>query len=93
MSIPGAEEKRKGAPLCPEFLVELMSPSDTLAEQKDKMKEYVANGLLLGWLIDPYHKTVYVYRSGTPPQILKNPSSLSDDPVLTGFRFNITEIW
>ena len=87
------EEKRKGAPLCPEFLVELMSPSDRLSEQKEKMKEYVANGLQLGWLIDPYHKTVYVYRSGSPPQILKNPSSLSGDPVLTGFRFNVTEIW
>ena len=102
------EQKRKGAPLCPEFLVELMSPSDTLAEQKEmsganaspigrshqeKMKEYVANGLHLGWLIDPYNKTAYVYRSGAPPQILKNPSTLSGDPVLTGFRFNVTEIW
>jgi Uma2 family endonuclease len=88
-----AEVKEKGAPLCPEFVVELMSPSDRLAEQKEKMEEYVANGALLGWLIDPAHRTVYVYRPGAPLQTLENPSTLSGEPILPGFVFNIPEIW
>jgi len=88
-----AEAKEKGAPLCPEFVVELMSPSDRLAEQKEKMEEYMANGALLGWLIDPNHRTVYVYRRGAPLQTLENPSTLSGEPVLPGFVFNISEIW
>ena len=87
------DEKRKGAPLCPEFLVELMSPSDRLEDQKEKMEEYIANGLRLGWLIDPDNKTVYIYRPGTAPEALKSPATLSGDPVLRGFLFNIAEIW
>ena len=88
-----SDEKRKGAPLCPDSLVELMSPSDRLAGQKAKMEEYIANGLQLGWLIDPDHMTVYVCRPGAAPQVLENPATLSGDPVLPGFVFNIAEIW
>jgi len=87
------EEKRKGAPLCPEFLVELMSPSDRLEEQKEKMEEYLANGLQLGWLIDPDRKTVYIYRPGAAPEMLKDPATLSGDPVLHGFIFSTAAIW
>ncbi len=87
------DEKRKGAPLCPEFLVELMSPSDRLADQKEKMVEYIANGLQLGWLIDADNKTAYIYRPGAELETLKNPATLSGDPVLPGFLFNIVEIW
>ena len=87
------DEKRKGAPLCPEFLVELMSPSDRLSDQKEKMEEYIANGLQLGWLIDPDNKTVYVYRPGASPEVLKDPATLSGEPVLRGFLFNVAEIW
>ncbi len=70
-----------------------MSPSDRLAEQKEKMEEYMANGALLGWLIDPNRRTVYVYRRGSSLQTLENPSTLSGEPVLPGFVFNISEIW
>ena len=87
------EQKRKGAPLCPEFLVELMSPSDRLKEQKEKMEEYIANGLQLGWLIDPDDKTVYIYRPGAAPEMLKDPATLSGDPVLPGFVFSTAAIW
>jgi Uma2 family endonuclease len=58
-----------------------------------KMEEYIANGLRLGWLIDPDNKTVYIYRPGTSPETLKSPATLSGDPVLRGFVFNIAEIW
>ena len=73
--------------------MELMSPSDRLTEQKEKMEEYITNGALLGWLIDPDHRTVYVYRPGAPVQTLENPLTLSGEPVLPGFVFNISEIW
>ena len=53
----------------------------------------MANGALLGWLIDPNHRTVYLYRRGAPLQTLENPSTLSGEPVLPGFVFNISEIW
>jgi Uma2 family endonuclease len=87
------DEQRKLAPLCPDFLVELMSPSDTLAGQKKKMDEYMTNGLRLGWLIDADDKAVYVYRPGAEIEILKNPTMLSGEPVLPGFAFNVAEIW
>lgn len=87
------DEKRKGAALCPEFLVELMSPSDRLADQKEKMEEYIGNGLQLGWLVDPDNKTVFIYRPGAALETLKKPATLSGDPVLPGFHFNIAEIW
>ena len=88
-----ADQKRKGAPLCPEFLVELMSPSDRLTAQQQKMEEYLANGLQLGWLMDPDKKTVYVYRPDMTVQILENPSDVSGEPVLPGFGFHIADIW
>jgi Uma2 family endonuclease len=87
------DQRRKGAPFCPEFLVELMSPSDRLSEQKEKMEEYIANGLQLGWLIDADDKTVYIYRPAVAPEMLKDPTTLSGEPVLRGFNFNVTEIW
>jgi len=77
----------------PDFAVELMSPSDTLAELQEKMTEYMANGVQLGWLIDPYEKRVYIYRPDEPFETLDNPTTINGDPVLPGFVFNITEIW
>ena len=79
--------------LCPDFVAELMSPSDTLSELQDKMAEYIANGAQLGWLIDPYEACVYIYRPGNPVECLENPTEISGDPVLPGFVFNVAEIW
>lgn len=87
------EEKQKFIPLCPDFAIELRSPSDRLRDVQDKMEEYIANGLHLGWLIDPPNRQVFVY---TPPdQIdhLQNPSHLSGEPLLAGFRLDLTDIW
>ncbi|WP_205127555.1 MULTISPECIES: Uma2 family endonuclease [Okeania] len=47
------EQRTKFLPLCPDFLIELMSPFDSLSETRDKMKEYLENGMQLGWLINP----------------------------------------
>ena len=58
-----------------------------------KMNEYIANGAQLGWLIDPFKKKVYIYRPGGAIQSLDNPNTISGDPVLPGFVFNIAKIW
>jgi len=86
------QELEKFGHLCPDFAAEVMSPSDTLAELQDKMAEYIANGAQLGWLIDPYNARVYVYRPGQAMECLENPTTISGDPVLPGFTFNVAEI-
>ena len=91
------EEQEKLPPLCPEFVAELMSRSDRRPVRfrmlQTKMAEYMANGAQLGWLIDPYKKRVYVYRPGEPVEILENPTSISGDPLLPGFTFNVAQMW
>ncbi len=86
------DERRSFPPLCPDFVVELRSPSDSLAALRDKMQEYVDNGARLGWLIDPPGGVVFVYRPGVPPERLDEPASLSADPVLPGFRLQMDEV-
>jgi Uma2 family endonuclease len=81
------------APICPDFVIELWSPSDTLNEIQFKMEEYVANGAHLGFLIFPPQCRVYVYRPNRKPQCLENPAVLSSDPELPGFTLDLTEIW
>jgi len=91
-ALPKKDRERFGH-LCPDFVAELMSPSNTLSELKEKMAEYIANGTQLGWLIDPYETRVYVYRPGRPVEVLEKPASISGDPILPGFTFNFAEIW
>ena len=88
-----SEDRRKFVPLCPDFVIELRSESDQLAPLQEKMREYLDNGLSLGWLIDPYTRRVYVYRSGLPIEELEQPSRISGDPVLRGFELDLDEIW
>jgi Uma2 family endonuclease len=87
------EELEKFGSFCPDFVAEIMSPSDRLAELQEKMEEYVANGAQLGWLIDPFETRVYVYRPAQPVECLQNPSTISGDPLLPAFTFNVAEIW
>ncbi len=87
------EEQEVFAPLCPDFVVELRSPSDSLAMTQEKMREYIDNGAQLGWLIDPRTQRVYIYRPGEAPVCLEQPTILSAEPVLPGFVFNVQEIW
>ena len=88
-----SEDRRKFVPLCPDFVIELRSESDQLAPLREKMQEYLDNGLDLGWLIDPYTRRVYVYRAGLPIEELEQPSRISGDPVLQGFELDLDEIW
>ncbi len=88
------KEQRVGfAPICPDFVVELRSPSDRLSELQAKMEEYIDNGARLGWLIDPIDKQVYIYRPGQPVETLDNPVTVSGDPVLPGFVLPVHELW
>ncbi len=88
-----AEQYRKYAPLCPDFVIELHSPSDSLRAAQEKMREYLENGARLGWLMDPEHKRIYVYRPDTLVRELENPETVSGEPVLPGFTLNLREVW
>jgi Uma2 family endonuclease len=87
------DQQEAFAPLCPDFVVELRSPDDSISALQDKMSEYMENGAQLGWLLDPGNRQAYVYRPGKPVACLENPETVSGDPVLPGFVFNPREIW
>lgn len=86
------EEREGFCPLCPDFVVELRSPSDGLKTLREKMTEYIDNGARLGWLIDPKTKQVEIYCSGTSPKILESPQTVCDDSVLPNFQLKLSTI-
>ncbi len=88
-------EAQKGtfANVCPDFVVELRSHSDTLKSLREKMQEYIDNGAKLGWLIDPKNRTVEIYRLGVEVEVLQNPAELSGEEVLPGFVLNLRRVW
>ncbi len=85
-------QRQKFAPISPDFVVELKSPSDKLEDLQNKMQEYIENGVLLGWLIDPMQRRVWIYKPGTEIVMLENHRSLSD-PLLPGFELELEEIF
>lgn len=87
------EQKRKFPPLCPDFVIELRSESDSLQAFQAKMHEYIENGTLLGWLIDPKSQRVEIYRPGQPVEVLQNPLTLSGEAVLPGFVLDLQPIF
>lgn len=87
------EQRQKFAPICPTFVVELRSETDNLMMLQAKLAEYIVNGSKLGWLIDPIAQQVYVYRPDAPMQLLDRPVTLSGDPVLPGFKLDLSKIW
>jgi Uma2 family endonuclease len=88
-----AHQRERFGPFCPDFVVELRSSSDRLADVRDKMLEYMENGASLGWLIDPYKRRVYIYQPDREVLILENPETVSGEPLLPGFTLNLTELW
>lgn len=86
------DEQKRYAPLCPDFVVELRSPSDHLADVRAKMREYINQGVRLGWLIDPQRNTVEIYRPRRPVETLEAPASLSGEDVLPGFVLDLSGI-
>ena len=83
----------KFLPLCPDFVVEMTSPSDSLSETQEKMVEYIENGAQLGWLIHSKTKQVFIYRPNEEIEILENPAKVSGEPLLKGFELYLNEIW
>ena len=86
-------EKEAFAPLCPDFVVELMSPSDSLEKTRLKMQEYMENGARLGWLINRRQQQVEIYRPDQEVEMLQNPQFLSGETVLPDFTLDLTDIW
>lgn len=87
------DQKRRFLPLCPDFVLELCSPSDPSTAVQRKMEAYRANGVPLGWLIDPEHRRVAVYRPDAGVRWHEQPATVSGNPVLPGFVLRLTAIW
>ena len=85
-------DRKKFAPICPDFVVELLSPTDRSSLIREKMREYIENGARLGWLIDPERGVVEVYRRGLPIEELSRPLTLSGEDILPGFVLDLKGI-
>lgn len=86
------EQRKKFLPLCPDFVVEVLSPSDSLPETREKMQEWIENGARLGWLINSRRRQVEIYRLGQDVEVLDNPLTLSGEDVLPGFVLDLKDI-
>lgn len=86
-------DRKKFLPLCPDFAIELVSETDDLKDAREKMQEYLNNGLRLGWLINPKTRKVEIYRINREVEILQSPASLSGEDVLPGFVLDLQPIW
>jgi Uma2 family endonuclease len=87
------EQQEKFPPIAPDFVLELMSPTDRLQETQSKMQEYIDNQVKLGWLINRKTRQVEIYRQGQPVEIIKSPKTLSGEDVLPGFILDMQIIW
>ncbi|WP_218082164.1 Uma2 family endonuclease [Anthocerotibacter panamensis] len=87
------QQKRKFAPICPDFVLELLSPSDELTETQGKLEEYLANGTRLGWLIDTQSQQAMIYRPEQPIEVLHRPALLLGEEVLPGFTLQLQFLW
>ncbi|PAX57937.1 Uma2 family endonuclease [Brunnivagina elsteri] len=87
------EQQTRFLPLYPDFVIELLSPSDSLKVTQKKMEEYKSNGVHLGWLINRKLRKVEIYRIGQEVEVLDNPISLSGEDILPGFVLNLDAIW
>lgn len=87
------EQKQRFLPLCPDFIIELRSPSDQLKTLQDKMQEYRDNGAELGWLIDPEQKRVYEYRMDSDVRVFENSQVLMGEGLLKGFELDLGKVW
>ena len=81
-------------PVCPDFIVEIRSRSDSVVRQQEKMEQWMGYGARLGWLIDAYNEKVWIYREGQDePEELTKPDQLSGEDILPGFTVDMARIW
>ena len=87
------EERNEFSPICPEFVVEIVSKSDSRKTVERKMEMWIANGAQLAWLIDPFAATLTIYRPGHAPHQLTRPEWVEADTVVPGFRLETSRLW
>ncbi|MEG4985046.1 Uma2 family endonuclease [Microcoleus sp. BR0-C5] len=87
------QQREKFIPLCPDFAVEILSPTDSLKKTQEKMQEYMENGCRLGWLINRKKREFEIYRPDQDVEVLQSPLTLSGENVLPGFVLNLQKIW
>ena len=87
------EEKRKFSPIAPDFVLELMSKTDSLKDTQQKMEEYIDNEIKLGWLFNPEKKQVEIYRQGQKKEVLDHPKTISGESILPDFTLDLSLIW
>ena len=87
------QQRRGFVPLCPDFVMELRSASDSLTKLQEKMQEYLENAAQLGWLINPQNQQVEIYRPQQTVEVLDHPTELSGEDILPGFILNLRRIW
>ncbi len=87
------EQQKKFPPIAPDFVIELRSETDTLKDLQEKMREYMGNGVRLGWLIDPQIRQVSIYRPDQPAETLQSPTTLSGEAVLPRFVLDLSRIF
>ncbi|MBF2013914.1 MAG: Uma2 family endonuclease [Rivularia sp. T60_A2020_040] len=87
------QQREKFPPIAPDFVLELMSPSDQLSDVQEKMLEYMAAGVKLGWLFNRKNRRVEIYRQGQAVEVLDSPTSLSGEDVLPGFILDLSIVW
>ncbi len=88
-----SSQQQKFLPLAPDFVIELLSPSDTLKDTQEKMQEYIDNGTKLGWLINPKKRQIEVYHHRKETEILDNPQTISAEDILPNFQLDLELIW
>jgi Uma2 family endonuclease len=86
-------EQNRFSPICPDFLIELRSQTDDLAQLEAKMTKWLLNGAKLAWLIDPERQLVAVYRPGGLPEVHHHPNSIQGNGVIAGFELAMARIW
>jgi Uma2 family endonuclease len=87
------EEQEKFPPIAPDFVIELRSRTGNLSDLQEKMAEYQANGVRLGWLINPQQQQVEIYRLGQAAEVIQSPLTLSGENVLPGFTLDLRKVW
>jgi Uma2 family endonuclease len=88
-----AKPRQRFPVFAPEFVIEVRSPDDRMSKLREKMEEYIANGVQLAWLIDPQERTVSIYRDANAPEILNNPTSVASEGPVAGFVLNLDRVF
>ena len=88
-----AAARKRFLPVCPDFLIEVLSESDSRHTLERKMQIWLNAGARLAWLIDPYAAEVIIYKPGSSPECLKQPDWIEADSVVTGFRLETAKLW